>query len=264
MQDIKKVKIDAIVLAGGKTEESLRGHSDCKSKGFIKINNRPMVEYVLEAIRETGRFGKIVLAADLSMIPEHTAAMADMLASSGASIVESLKNGISALKPLPDFVLVLPCDMPLVTPEAITNFIDQSLELPADMTYAYLSKENSEASYPDVKHTYVRILEGTFCGTGFFLMKPEIAGNLESLFSRFINNRKSPIGLAGILGFNVIIKFLLGFLSVEDVEKRVTKLMGGKVRVKGVRTRYAEAGFNVDAPNELKIARQIMENRKNE
>lgn len=250
--------IDCVILAGGKMESSLIPHSDAPSKGYIEIAGKPMMAYVISAVEKVKRIRRIVLAGDESLVPGFLKDKLFAIAPPGNSMMESLRSAVCALDPPPDRVLILPCDLVLLTPESVDDFIDKSLDPPADITYGYLSKEDSQAEFPDVNHTYVKIQEGTFCGTGFFLMNPALIDTFEDLFNRLAANRKNPLALAGVLGFGMIFQLLFGTMTVKDAESRVMELMGGCV-ARGIRTRHAKAGFNVDAPNELMIAKRILE-----
>ncbi len=250
-------RIDGIILAGGPMDEALAGVSDAPNKAYIHIGDRPMVSYVIEAARQSRYLDRIVLVTEQEWLTPELSGMVDIIAPPGEKIVLSLGCGIQALSPLPDFVVAMPSDIVLLTTEALDDFIGRSLDSGGDLTYGYLSRADSEARFPDVNHTYVKIDKDSFCGTGFFMMNPGIADRFENLLDKFTANRKNVIGLAGLLGLRVIISYLLGTLMVKDVEKRVKKLLRGSVG-KGIRTKYPEAGFNVDAPNELEIARRII------
>jgi GTP:adenosylcobinamide-phosphate guanylyltransferase len=250
--------IETVILAGGRMDESLREFSDAPCKAFIPLGGRPMVEYVVDAVRAEGRPGRISLAARDDLVCDSLRKKVDFVAPPGESMIDSLRNAARCLEPVPDFILALPSDIPLVTPEAIGDFIDRSLDPPTDVAYGYLAREDSEARFPDAHHTYVKTADGTFCGTGFFLMRPGLMDAFEGLFRRLSANRKNPLALAGVLGPGIILSFLLKTLRVRDLEEKVMQLMGG-CAARAVKTAYAEAAFNVDAPNELRIAREEME-----
>lgn len=249
--------IDAIILAGGGMDESLRDSSDAPNKAFIDVAGKPMVQYVIEAAKGVPEIGRIVLGAEEKHIPSSLKDMVDLIAPPGATILKSLLSAMGVLNPKPHMVLVMPCDLALLTPEALRDFINKSLDSKADITYGYLSKKDSEDRFPDVNHTYVRIDGDYYCGTGLFMMSPDAADRFEHFFNSLTGNRKNPIALAGVLGIGFIIKYVMGNLKVKDAEERVKVLMGGTIG-KGIQTFFPEAAFNVDAPNELLIARRIL------
>ncbi|MFP4497343.1 MAG: nucleotidyltransferase family protein [Vulcanimicrobiota bacterium] len=249
---------DFVLLAGGRPDEKLGKYSDGKtSKSFIDVAGRPMVAWEIDAIKQVDELERLVLVANPDEVTPEIKEKVDILAPAGNSIIDSLRSGVGSLENPTERILVLPADLPLITSESISVFLKDCINPPVDITFGYLSKEDSEAKYPDVNHTYVNIKEGKFCGAGLSLMRPQLVEACAELFNSFTRNRKNPIGLANTLGFKIIFKYVIGVLHLSDVEARILKLMGGCTG-RGVRTRYPEVGFNVDAPNELEIARRIL------
>ncbi|MCD4786147.1 MAG: nucleotidyltransferase family protein [Candidatus Eremiobacteraeota bacterium] len=251
------MKIDAIILAGGGVDKSLKKYCKSRGKAFIKIDNKIMVEYSIDAVRQVEQIDRVVLVADPEHVPADIKNKVDLIVNGGDSIATSLKLGVKALEPKPKRVLVLPCDLPMINSNVIEDFITRSVGVRVDITYAYLSKKNSEKKYPDLRHTYVKLKDGTFCGTGLFLMNPEIIDSCEAFFNKLSDNRKNPFGLASLLGFGFLIKLILGKLTIKEIEGQIYTIM--KCSGKGIETKYAEAGFNVDNPEDLELTRKLFE-----
>lgn len=249
--------IDAIILAAGKIEESLKKYSSASSKAFITIGQKMMVEYSIDAIRQVPTIRRVALVSDPVSVPDLIREKVDLVVKGETSMSGSLMAGINSLSPKPEKVLVMPCDLPMITPAAIEDFLDKSKDPDLDITYAYLSRTDSEAKYPEVHHTYVRLKEGEFCGAGLITMKPEAAVNCKEFLDKLARNRKNPFALASLFGLTFIFKFALKMLTVKEIEDRVRAITG--LRVAGIQTRFAEAGFNVDAQRELIIAIKLKE-----
>lgn len=250
------MKIDAVILAGGKIEKNLAGNTDVRNKAYMTIGGRMMVEYPIDAVRKVKEIERVVLVTDSDDVPSSLKEKVDLTVSGGNTIPSSLRAGVEVLDPKPFRVLVLPCDLPVINPESISEFLEQSLNPPVDITYAYLSRKNSEAKYPDIHHTYAKLKEGIFCGTGLFCINPDVVGNCEKFFNELSKNRKNLLALASLLGFGKIIKYALGILTIKEIEGKLLEIMGCTGR--GIETPYAEAGFNVDVPEDLEIARRIL------
>lgn len=250
------MRIKAVVLAGGGLLPEFRERFDVPSKAFIPLAGKMMVEYILEALRLCGDLEEMVLVTPTEDLPGKLSGMVKAAAPSGENIVSSLKSGIRALGEPPERVLAVPCDLPLLTGEAIKDFLQRCADLRAALYYSYVGRDVSEAAYPRLRHTYVRLREGVFCGGGLVLFDPRTMDKCEKLFKRVTSARKRPWQIAGILGGSIIAKFLLGTLSVRDLEKRVSDLLGFQTR--GVLTPYPEVGFNVDHQEELEMAEKIL------
>ncbi|NLM69130.1 MAG: hypothetical protein GX177_03905, partial [Firmicutes bacterium] len=52
------MQVDAIVLAGAKNDGKLQEVSSCQYEALIKINDKPMLCYVINALKSSAYIGK--------------------------------------------------------------------------------------------------------------------------------------------------------------------------------------------------------------
>ena len=150
-------------------------------------------------------------------------------------------------------VLVVTGDIPLLTPAAVEDFIDQSTKVKAELYYAIVSKAANERHFPGTKRTYVRLREGIFTGGNIFLVNPLIVDRCMDVAEVVIANRKNPLKLCQMLGWSFVFRFLLGGLHLKDVQRRVCELLGVTGAV--IESEYPELGIDVDKPSDLALVR---------
>lgn len=68
--------------------------------------------------------------------------------------------------------------------------------------------------------------------------------------------RKNPLFLAGLVGPASIARFLVGRLSMPDIERAASRVMGVSCRL--ILTHHAEIGTDIDRPEDLRRAREIL------
>ena len=251
--------VNAIVLAGGSLEECLRPVVPLvKHKAWIPLGGRLMVERVLDALDGCrSRIGQRVLVARKEDVPPAILARVDRVAEPGSTLIQSVENGMRAVVDSSAPLLAIPCDMCFLEPGSIVDFLDRCVKRPAEVHYSYVRRETSESRYPGLRHTWVKMREGTFCGGGLFLLTSESVTRAQAFIDRMTVARKRPWKLAGILGPKIIFKLLLGMLSVRDAEERMSLLM--QAETVGIESPCPDVGFNVDAPEELATARRLAE-----
>lgn len=247
--------VDALVLAGGKLESDFAGHVDVPHKALIPIGGRTMIERVLDALQESPSIGAIALVEPESGLPEEILSRASAVARGGATMIASLQAGLQAFDELPDKVLAVACDLPFLTPQAVDDYVARCLEREADVHYCFVDRRQSDLKYPNLRHTWVRLKEGTFCGGGAVMLTPSIITNAQAIMDRLTAARKRPWELALTLGLSLLVKLPLGLLTVREAEEKAAKLFG--CRVAGVESAHAEISFNVDGPEELSYARRM-------
>ncbi len=119
-------KVYAIIPAGG---VGSRMNSDIP-KQFMKINNRPMISYVLKAFEESQVDGIIIAVSDEyrdmlgEIIQEYGISKFLCFVQNGKERVFSVKNALDAVQDEDDYVLIHDAARPMVTPELIGHCID--------------------------------------------------------------------------------------------------------------------------------------------
>ncbi len=177
------------------------------------------------------------------------------LVESGSSLTDNILRGTAALRNSPK-ILVVTSDIPFIHRDAIEDFLDRCAELQADLYYPIVSKEANEQVYPDCVRTYVTLKEGTFTGGNMVLATPAVLSNSKQLMAKVVTFRKKPWKLAKILGLSFVVKLFLKQLSLAELEKRASQLLG--VRGVAIISPYPEIGTDVDKPSDLELAERIM------
>jgi len=252
--------VDAIILAGGQNSKSLSRFTSEHYEALIDINGRPMVTYVAQALSASRNVDRIFAVGPCGILetcefPEHTA-----LVESGRTIIDTIVSGMQALGH-DRHVLVVTADIPLLSPQAIDDFLAKCSPIQADMYYPIVNKTANEQQYPGNKRTYVRLQEGTFTGGNIFLVNPVIVTSCLQWAKRIINNRKNPLKLAHVLGWVFVFKFLLGTLALQELEDRVSELL--KIHGTVVESNFPELGLDVDKPSDLELVRQLFFEKMN-
>ena len=96
-----------------------------------------------------------------------------MIIPPGRSLLESLNNGLRAID-IEEPLLVLTSDIPLISKDALEDFLFRCKQKEADVYYSFVPKEINESKYPGVQRTYVKLYEGTFTGGNLVLLSPEV------------------------------------------------------------------------------------------
>jgi len=119
-----------------------------------------------------------------------------------------------------------------------------------------LRREHSERAYPGLRHTWARLAEGTFCGTGLFLIRPCVLERVQTALVAITRQRKNPLALSRIMGLGSVLAFVLGRLTIGRAEQAGRRVLGG-VACAGIETPFPESAFNVDDLPTLLEARRL-------
>lgn len=248
--------MNAIVLAGALNKGLLRQVSPAQYEAEIEIAGRPMLDYVVLALERVQSINQIVIVGYESMLSHNsTHGKRISFVNPGSSIIESLENGISVLTP-EEPVLILTSDIPLITKEALEDFLERCNSQSGDIYYSFVPKTINDQKYPGVQRTYVRLKEGTFTGGNLVLLSPDLIREKLTILMKAVALRKKPLQLCRMLGWWYLCKLLWGALTIKEIEGRVAEVLG--VRAVGVVSPYPEVGIDVDKPSDLKLAQKVL------
>ncbi|MCL2817389.1 MAG: nucleotidyltransferase family protein [Clostridiales bacterium] len=247
--------MDAILLAGG--DAGKLGLTLCPSnhRALTPIAGRPMIEYVVEALRASERVKRLIIVGELSALqPLYSDADDIVLLQGGGSIVT---NALIGLEQVEGYALIATVDIPLVTGPVIDAFIAQCEEAgPLDFYYPVLSRQTNEAAYPAAKRTYFRLAEGNFTGGNIIMVNAAVAGKNKAKITALVEHRKSAVKMALDVGLIPLFKMLIGRLPLSGAEKAVRKILN--ITGKAVVSLTPEIGLDVDKPSDWEAVSEIL------
>ncbi|HOC93097.1 MAG TPA: nucleotidyltransferase family protein [bacterium] len=250
-------KTDALILAGGTLSEDLKKYSSGHdNRAMLKIGDKRMIEYVVDALRGTPEIGEIVVVGLKQPLEEVLGGRVDAVLESKPGMLDNLKMGVERFKNKKR-MLVATCDIPLVKPEMIEGFLRACKKEQADLYYPIVEKKLNDQKFPETKRTYFRLKEGVFTGGNVFLLNPAALLENWGYIDRILAARKKPWKIVGMLGFGFIVGFLLHRLSIPVIEQKVERITGCKG--KPVMTQYPEIGVDVDKESDYLLVKKVLE-----
>ena len=269
MNDGPKVSWNAVVLGGGDPGDDFAAAHGVAVKPLIEVAGRPMGEWVLRALRDSGQVARVAYVGPLT--PE-MAELIDVRVTDRGTLIANLEAGVAALREpgrgelgrgepgraeggnATRRVLVITADIPMLSGEQVRDVLQSAPD--SGLVYPIVQKSVCEASYPGVKRTYARLKDGTFTGGNLFLLDPALIGKFLPRLRAVLDARKQPIKLAGIVGPVFIVKMLLGQLKIAELERRVSQILG--VEARALITPHAAVGTDIDKPGDLALAEQVL------
>lgn len=236
----------AIVLAGQPNHGMLRALHSNAYEAEIPVGGRAMADWILDALSATPSVTSIGLVGPSSLAREGII-LAPVKDSLFANILQGLLTAPDEQSP----VLFVTSDIPWITSSIVEEFI-QLAPPEVDVVYPIIPRSVAESRFPGTKRTYVRLKEGVYTGGNLFVARPTAIPRLKERAEVLLAHRKSPILLARDVGVGLLVRLLLGKLSIPQAENKVGGILG--IQGRALVFPHAEAGVDVDKPEDLALA----------
>jgi molybdopterin-guanine dinucleotide biosynthesis protein A len=241
--------VDVIVLAGEKKDISNNGEEKI-NKAFYKIKDKYMIEYVVNTLRKSDMIRRIAVVGPKDKLQPVIGETVDYIVEGTDSIVS---NVLLALENFPgeSEILIVTSDIPMITREAIEDFIQRCRAKNADLCYSIVDKKVNDLKYPGIRRTYARLWEGRFTGGNVFYFNPVIKDKCKDFVEKMLEYRKSPTKMAGVLGFGFLLRLALGILTINAIQRKCEALL--KIKAAAIISPYPEIGNDVDRLSDLEF-----------
>lgn len=247
--------VDALVLAGSRNDGPLKQCSSVPYEAMITIGRKTMVEYVIDALRNSKRVDRIVVVGP-SDVPGFCSREDVTVIKAQGKLMENVSRGVQCL-PGAKRVLLATCDIPLITTQAIEDFLDRCGNRSAQFYYPVIPREVVEKSFFDTRRTYVTFKEGDFTGGNLFLIDPGAVNRCMEIGQQLVDARKSPFRISKLMGVPFLLRFMLRMVSLKEAEEKASDLLGIEGVV--VVTAFPEVGVDVDKPCDLELVSKVLD-----
>ena len=248
----------AVALAGGALEQDFRRAGyDVPNKAYVPVAGELMLVRVFRALRQAASIREIrcvTQSAAAARVPE-VARLCDAIVEPGADLIGSVLAGLAGLAD-DDRALVVATDTPLLSAAVVDRFAALAAQTPCDVGYGFVERGGHDQRFSQVRHTWVRLREGTFCGAGISVIRAGAAKQIETVLRKFAAARKSPMRLASLLSPALVLGVLFGRLPIVELERRASDLTGLVCR--GILCPDPEVALNVDRLEDLRTVESLL------
>ena len=214
-----------------------------------------MVHHVVRALLDTPSIERVSVLGRADILEQLDLPQEVTIAEGADSIEEVLARALRTARAGSPFLLAS-ADIPLLRASAVEYFWQSAQRERADLAYPIVRREQIESTYRYARRTYVRLADGIFTGGNLLYVNTGASGALLAFAKRIFAVRKKPWRIASLFGIRFCLNFLLGKLSVEDIEQHLTALWGRRCRALIVP--HAEIAMDVDKLSDYHLIERYM------
>ena len=244
---------DTVILAGHGAEPSeLTLGADDPRKALLPLDGRPMVSFVVDALRASGCMRRLVVVG-LADVERELALDAGWPVTHLPNDISVVANALHAIDALDAAEPLFFCasDIPLLTAEAVRDFLQRAVASGGDLCYPIVSQAVMEGRFPGSGRSFRPTADGAYAGGGLFLVAPDVVRRNADMLLKATASRKSAWRLAALLGPRVLLAFALRTVRLASVERRVSQVMACAFRF--IVSPYPELAMDVDKPKHVPV-----------
>lgn len=249
------MSVNAVVLAGG---DGAVIDPSCRFKGLLPIHGRPMVSWVVDALRASTFIAEVAVVVPTAEDLGAWADSVDKLVVSDGSLMQNLLAGVDSFR-VERPTLITTGDIPALTGQAVDDFITLSLASGADFTYPLITREDMLEQFPGSERTFVKLKSGPITGGNMMLINPNLSHRNREIGQQLFDTRKNAFQMARVIGLPFVAKLALGRLEPHEVEAKMEQLLGGKSAA--IYTGFASIGADVDKSVDVIVAERVIGSR---
>lgn len=251
-------RVPAIVLAGGTGGEEVARACKVPHKALVPVGGELTLWRVARALQEARRVEGVVVVAHLPEVAVACPPGVPCARPAGVEFLDTIRAGM-AQSPEADFHLLATSDLPLLTPAAVDDFLEQALDSGADLCYSMVERAQL-LDVPGVEgRTFVHLREGAFSGGNLALVSRAFVEGQAERLTRAFAGRKSPVALARLFGLSFTWRLLWRRLDVSQLLARAKELLGVPVMV--VSSRFPEVCYDLDEVENVTAAERMLAQR---
>lgn len=259
--------VTALVLAGARPgRDAVAEAAGVPLKVLAAVGGVPMVARVLKTLEGSCLVKQRILCGPSWEIVQGQDFLHDLVETKSIRWVAPQQGPSLSVKMFleqapQDFpLLVTTADHALLTVEMVEYFLRKASQVRVDVAVALVPYSLVAEAYPQSKRTVIGFRGGGYCGCNLFLLCTPQAERLVEFWTQVERERKRPLRLIRRLGWVMLLRYILGLLSLSDALLKLSQRVG--ISIKEVILPFPEAAIDVDTLEDLALVEQIVERQE--
>lgn len=250
--------VNAVITAGGllKPEDplvELLPEYSPQNKVFLRLGDKPVLQWVLDALTATGRVEQIIVVGRSSEEGWTSTKPLIFLPDQGG-LIENAIAGLShsaRISPEKSHSLIISGDIPLLEARMVDWVLDHGLPQDADLLFHVVSDTVMEEQFPGSNRTYTALKDARVCGADVHLIAHRVIDSHFELWKKLAAARKSPLKLAAVFGPGMLLSILMKRYKLKELAGVLSHRLDIDARADF--SPFAAMGMDVDKQNQFQL-----------
>jgi len=246
----ERALVNAVITAGGLVDGDFARALGTDVKALAQLGGSTMLDLAIDAARGAGVGKLAVIGGDA--VRMHCRDRVDRVVDAAADGGENVLRALAAWEDAP--LLYLTSDIPFVTAQAVKRFAQRSAGF--GMTMPLAAHDAYVHCFPNAPEHVIKLGGERVANGNVFFIASEAIGPIRLWATRFFSARKSKLAMARLLGPGLLLRFVLGKLTIRAIEAKAENTLGFSVAA--IRDSDPEICYDVDTYEEYVYARDLL------
>jgi len=250
-------KFNAVVLAGDRgLVDPVAQAAATFGKAAVEFQNVSLLERILSTLRQAQSVAQINVVGPSQSCLEQCPHLYDVIDKYGAHYIvpasgpsASAALGIRTAQHLP--ILISTCDLPLLNAQAVDLFCQHVASIKADFIAGAVEYEHIGQLIPELKKTQYTFVGQKLCFANLFAVIEEPGLRAIEYWQSIEKSRKKPLEMVKKIDWMSLVRYKMGLLSLDEVERVMSQKIGARLRVQLFNR--PELAIDVDSAHDYKV-----------
>ena len=265
METTSKAFTGVVLAADRGISDPVAREAGVPCKSFVPVGGRPMLLRVLDSLSDAREINSLVVCGPSQALVAQEPELHNLIKSGKIRWIQNQATPSSSayhvltLLPHNVPVLVTTSDHALLRAEIVDYFCREARTTAGDVVVGLTSHERVMRVYPETIRTATRLRDGRFCSCNLFAFLTPRSRRAAEFWQKVESNRKKPWHMITAIGWTVMLRYLLGRLSLVEGLNRISRRMDLEVRA--VVLPFPEAAIDVDRVSDWRLVEDIVVDR---
>jgi 2-C-methyl-D-erythritol 4-phosphate cytidylyltransferase len=265
MVEINKPFTGVVLAADRGVSDPVAREAGVPCKSFIPVGGRPMLLRVLDTLREAHEVDAIFICGPSQDLVAQQSELNNLIKNKKIIWIKNLSTPSSSVYNILNLlsdnipIVVTTSDHALLSAEIVDCFCCEARKSDCDVVVGLTSYEQVMRSYPETRRTVIKLSDGGFCSCNLFAFLTPRAKRAAEFWQQIENNRKKPWHMIKTMGWLVVLRYLIGRLSLAEGLNRLSKQIN--LKAGAVMLPFPEAAIDVDKVSDWRLVEDIVSER---
>ena len=261
-------RLNALVLAASRqgSEDSVARLQGKTHKCLVDLDGQPMIERVVDALRATGYFDRILVSIENADVLRELPRVAAWLDNGVVEVLPSRANLADSViaaadtvtDPLP--LVITTGDNALHSPALISEFVGAFLDSVADVSMAFTAEDVVTRTIPDSGLAFHRLRDGGFSSCNLYAIRSQKGIEAAEVFRSGGQFGKRHWRILKSFGLLPFLLYKLKATTGANLVKRIGRNLG--IDLEMIMLPYPEAPIDVDNPASFRLTERLLQARR--